>query len=147
MRRYFEWDYVADTVVEYTRHGNCKGCGLCCEARITFTAIRPYKRSLKGGGRASGSDGIWQEVNTGRWRYFVKILSIDIGHNKACGELQDDRMCAMHDDKSFLCREWPFSPRCIAPFPGCGYSFTEVQQGRISELRAGNDNLHTDAGE
>ena len=135
MRRYLEWDYVADTVTEYKRDGKCERCGACCGATITFTAIHPYKRSLRGGGRVSGREGIWQEVNTGRWRYFVRVLKIEIDLPKTCGELSEDKLCTMHKDKCFLCKEWPFSPRCIAPFPECGYSFTEIQRGRISKLR------------
>lgn len=133
MRRYLEWDYAADTVTEYERHGECTKCGACCEARIEFTIHRPYKRDTRSGGRETNSRGIWQEVNTGRWRYFFRMERADPNHDTRCSELTDDNLCAMHEDKCFLCREWPFSPRCTAPFPECGYGFTEIQRGRISE--------------
>jgi len=138
-RRYFEWDYVADTVIEWERHGSCKQCGACCRSGIEFIVHRPYKRDCRSGGREARESGIWQEVHMGRWRYFFSVTRIDPAHDGQCCELTEDNLCAMHTDKCFLCREWPFSPRCVAPFPECGYSFTEVQRGRISELRGGDD--------
>ncbi len=136
-RRYFEWDYVANTVIEWERHGTCNRCGVCCEASVTYEIQSPYKRSMRYGGRETDHKGIWQEVHTGRWRYFFKVVRVDVNSPTVCGELTDDKLCAMHADKCFLCQEWPFSPRCVAPFPECGYSFTEVQRGRISELEDG----------
>ena len=136
-RRYFEWDHVADTVIEWRREGSCKRCGACCRSGIEFIVHHPYKRDSRSGGRSDDGKGIWQEVNIGRWRYLFSVQKIDPNHSTQCGELTDDKLCAMHADKCFLCWEWPFSPRCVAPFPECGYSFTEVQRGRISELVEG----------
>jgi len=138
MKRYLEWDYVADTVIEYKRHGECNKCGGCCRTRVTYEIETPFKSERKAGGHNTDHTGIWQEVYQGRWRHFFKTIKVNMA-GPGCGDfgsdgLGDDGLCSHYGERSWICREWPFSPRCVAPFPECGYSFTEVRRRRISEM-------------
>ena len=136
MRRYLEWDCVADTVIEYERHGECKQCGACCRAHIQWEQSNRFATLSKAGGRDMGAmSGIWQEVYCGRWRHFFQMLRIR-PEQHTCHMLTDEGLCEGHDDvdRQWICKEWPFSPRQVMAFPGCGYSFTEIQRGRISEM-------------
>lgn len=136
IRRYLEWDYVANTVTEWEREGECKQCGACCRCRVTFKVEKPYGRDndkRKAGGHRTSHEGIWQEVNTGRWRHFFQLLGIDLTES-GCGH-EEDGVCDCHDDpdRPWICAEWPFSPRSIIAFPDCGYSFKEISYSWIEE--------------
>jgi len=137
-RRYVVWDYVADWAVEYKRVGECNRCGDCCEAHIGFKTEMPYQAGRKAGGHGTNQEGIWQEVNTGRWRHFYQLLFIRPGEGSKCpNNFTKDRLCATHEDvqRPWICREWPFSPRCIEPFERCSHSFEETGRWRIGERK------------
>ena len=134
MTRYYEWDYNSMEVTEFKRKGKCLQCGQCCRARITFTFTKPARsgRACDGGGETNG-EGIWQEVNRGRWRYFWKLGKIEPG-TITCEALTEEGLCEAHNEKSHLCAWWPMSPRCIADFAGCGYSFEEVNHWKFDGI-------------
>jgi Fe-S-cluster containining protein len=133
MRRYFEWDYPNDLVIEYRRDGSCKKCGECCRTRVAWEQSKPFASGKAGGHDTGNNKGVWQEVSTGRWRHFFRLHPIDREDTTSCCNL-DGNICTRHKDKPWICREWPFSPICIDSFPECGYSFTEIQRSEISGL-------------
>ena len=135
-RRYVVWDYVANWAVEYKRLGECNRCGDCCEAHVSFKTEKPYGAGRKAGGHRTSAEGIWQEVNAGRWRHHYQLLSIVPGGGSKCpSNFTEDRLCANHkdDERPWICKEWPFSPRCVGPFDHCDYSFEEIGRWRIEE--------------
>jgi Fe-S-cluster containining protein len=122
-RRYFEWDYVANRVIEWVRVGDCCQCGACCRVGIGFTFHEPYK-AQKAGGHETDGKGIWQEVRVGRWRHFFRIEYMAL-KGRGCPSLERG-LCTEYGTRPWICREWPFSPRCIEAIPECTYGFREV---------------------
>ena len=135
-RRYVVWDYVANWAIEYKRLGECNRCGDCCVAHVGFTTQKPYSAGRKAGGHKTSNEGAWQEVNTGRWRHFYQLLSIVPNEGSKCPDkFTEDRLCAGHEDEErpWICKEWPFSPRCVEAFDECSYSFEEIGRWRIGK--------------
>jgi len=94
----------------------------------------------KAGGHLTNGEGIWQEVKIGRWRHFFRLIKINLDE-LGCNDCDDDTgLCGIYgnDIRSWICNEWPFSPRCIVPFPECGYSFEEIGRWNISETEGGD---------
>jgi len=131
MIRYYEWDYDAQIVTEYARHGQCNKCGECCHWTVHFGAIKPYRaRSLRNGSGSTTGRGIWQEINLGRWSYFFCLGNMEPGGE--CPSFDEEtNLCNAHEgtERGKICELWPFSPRCLEHFPQCGYSFSIVEQG------------------
>ena len=127
-RRYFEWDYVVNRVMEWARVGHCCQCGACCRADIgfEFESTRVY-RAKKAGGYHTAGKGVWQEICVGRWRHFFRIDWVAVD-GRGCGSLEKG-LCTEYEHRPWICREWPFSPRCIEALPECTYGFREVLRG------------------
>ena len=132
--RYYEWDFVANEVVKWERHGECKKCGACCKSKVQFGFQKPFQ-TTKAGGHTTDEIGIWTEVDMGRWRHFFKMQAIQLD-GPGCPTLTDDNLCDGHEDdeRAWICKKWPFSPRCVAAFPDCGYSFKEAERWRMDEI-------------
>lgn len=133
---YREWDYNSMRVTEYKRSGECKACGACCRAHVSFSHTTPPRAGdpYKGGSTTYGK-GVWQEVDMGRWSYFYEI-TVD-SEEKVCGCLSDKNLCNYHEDpdRSMICRVWPIGPTCIAQFPLCGWSFECIGQWEFAQNR------------
>lgn len=125
--RFFEWDYGHGIAAEYERQGECRKCGICCRQRVHFAYQKPpYKGEPRNGGKSTDGEGVWLEVQQGRWRHFYKIKNVDRG--EPCSSLGNDNLCACHDHKPLLCTVWPITPKCIEAFPDCGFSFKEIRR-------------------
>jgi len=127
-RRYFEWDYVANRVIEWVRVGTCCRCGTCCRGSIgyNFENVKTYHANKAGGYYTTGR-GVWQEIRAGRYRHFFRMEYMAVKGRGWCGSFENG-LCAEYEHRSWICREWPFSPRCIAPFAECTYGFREVDR-------------------
>lgn len=131
-RRYFEWDYVANRVIEWVRVGECCQCGACCRATIGFhfEDTRLYAAEKAGGYHTNGM-GVWQEIRVGgRWRHFFQVIYMAV-KGRGCPALEKG-LCAHYEDRKWICREWPFSPRCVEALGECTYAFREVSRGQFT---------------
>lgn len=138
MTRYFELDFDNDTVIEYTRRGECNLCGACCIAvvsfQITTKPIDRIKRDGRNGGDTPGDSGKWQAVFiNGHWRFWKLTGVENLGLDRKCGMLTANNRCKIHMGKSLLSREWPMTPSHIEPFSECSYSFSELARWSIAE--------------
>jgi len=125
MLRYYEWDYDTKTVTEYARRGQCNKCGECCRWAVHYIGVKPYRaRSLRNGSSGTTGEGVWQEIDCGRWSYYFSIANVEPGGE--CWNFDAAaNLCKVHADagRGKICTLWPFSPRCLEHFPQCGYSF------------------------
>jgi Fe-S-cluster containining protein len=131
--RFYEWNYDSDIVTEYHRSGECKQCGKCCQAQITFNVVKPRRNIGRKGGATTNELGVWSEVNLGRWSYFWKITDVDFDYD-GCECQNEKGLCDYHDEKENICALWPMSPKCLEHFPDCGYAFEKTGEWKISEL-------------
>ena len=134
-----EWDYDNNVATEYERKGQCNQCGECCVAKITYIAIPhlkdcdtldPHNWWLYVDGK-----GIWNEVSWHGTRKYLKLTEIAL-IEKRCENLTRSNKCLEHlfsGRSSLLCGMWPLSPRCVEPFPNCGFSFVEVNHWTIEK--------------
>ncbi len=128
-RRYFEWDYVANRVTEWVRVGHCCQCGACCRVSIGFLvdSSKTYGAAKAGGYHTTGRS-VWQEIRVGgRWRHFFQVDYVAV-KGRGCPSLERG-LCTEYENRPWICREWPFSPRCVEATPECTYGFREVSRG------------------
>jgi len=127
-RRYFEWDYVSNRMTEWARVGHCCQCAACCQNSIgfKFESSKLYEAKKSGSYYTTGK-GIWQEVRVGgRYRHFFQMEYV-AAKGKGCASLERG-LCEEYEHRTWICREWPFSPRCIEATSECTYGFREVDR-------------------
>lgn len=133
-RRYLEWDYSHDQVIEYRKLGECHKCGQCCHAFISFMVLGSIGKNKRNGGITTDSKGLWHEVDKGHWRHFFKMVETRLD-DRICPSLGEDQLCRDYDRRHAICEEWPFGPSNLTSFPDCGFRFELIRQWRISELK------------
>jgi hypothetical protein len=141
--RFFEWDYDADSVVEYARDGECNECGACCSVLIKFAPYPTGQGQLnpilgwdsRNGEFINARKGKITEVRVGgKSRYFYDITITD--EPERCAMLTDDNRCRVHLGKRLLSRAWPITPDQVAAFKDCSYTFREIGRWKISEVES-----------
>lgn len=139
-RSFVEWDFDNKIVTQYEREGRCNQCGECCKVKITFIGI-PSLESSEGSSEPqewwSGTDrsGTWNEIQWYGARKFIQLRKLALSEDR-CKDLTRSNKCLMRlfgEWSSVFCMAWPLSPKCIEPFPNCGYSFVETGHWTIKE--------------
>lgn len=147
MIRYFEWDFETGYVTEYTRQGECNGCGACCMTLIRWEYSQDVHRELtlhtglttwnfgNGSPYMDYPTGVYTSVLIGgKWRYFRDLTVHTDEPQKKCRELTDDLKCRVHMGKRLISSAWPMLPRHVAPFSECSYEFTEIARWHWQSL-------------
>ena len=132
--KFLEWDYDNNTVTTYEREGQCKQCADCCRANIIYDIYPALKGSPAEQDWWDGK-GVWHAAQHQGVRGFIRITSLE-PNSGGCERLTYDNRCQkrlFHEELSVVCRDWPFSPKCIEQFPNCGHSFIVKNQKAISE--------------
>jgi len=99
----------------WTRHGECNGCGACCQVLIQPVTLRVTLPALERDyltARGLTPDDQGRAVVTGA------LVS-------PCPQLTAENRCVLHESgaKPRYCRDYPTAPEQIAPHP-CSYWFT-----------------------
>jgi len=138
--KYYDWDYVNGVCIQYRRTGECRKCGKCCLSSVHYGAVKPYRAgNMRNGGPATDGGGLWHEIHIGRRGYFFKLGSVAaLANNEPkCGGFDElSGLCLEHEHpgRGRICTLWPFSPKCLEHFPGCGYSFEEIDRWNMDDL-------------
>lgn len=105
---------------DWVRHGECDGCGYCCEAlthpiQINFSQNDPDWIEARG----LPKDGI-------TW---LPIIS-------PCPQLSEEKRCSIYENRPGQCKDFPVDPSQIEKVP-CVYWFESVVTGeRIGGTRS-----------
>jgi len=143
VRRYLKWDYDAQAVTEYRRHGQCNNCGQCCRAHIQYELAGPHatedRRSAQVGTGTSES-GVWHEVSEGEHRWMIGNAIVSQQGKHQCPLLDGDTLlCTKHEEKDpesnelALCALWPMGPEHVESFDECSYEFEEIASWRMQD--------------
>lgn len=118
---------------EWIRHGECNGCGRCCEvllhpamARIKVAVTDPAYLAARG--LTPDREG------------FVQVIGDLVA---PCPQLTPEKRCGLHDTKPEYCRDYPTRPEQIASFP-CSYYFTRGTEvwGGLASPHPGRQEMH-----
>lgn len=131
MTRYLAWDFDAGEAVEFERKGECNQCGECCRVLIRFQWCDTTGDGGRNGGNATDGKGVWEEIETPAGRRFFRLQEIQPGGG-GCPQLLGNQ-CQEHDasDRAMCCTEWPWHPDQVKAFPGCSYTFEEINRWRF----------------
>jgi Fe-S-cluster containining protein len=134
VKKSYLWDYDKKVAIQYARVGECNICGLCCQGRISFTVVGILEKdNPESGGRGTSEEGQWVEVSPNGQKIYFKMKEYE-PCDKQCKNLQEDGKCGAYGQRSTLCREWPFSPSNLTPFPDCSYKFIKVGQWTFKDI-------------
>lgn len=133
-KKSYLWDYDKKVAIQYARVGECNMCGQCCQGVINFSVVGILEKdNPESGGRATSEEGQWIEVSPNGQKIYFKMKEYD-PCDRQCKNLMEDGRCGVYSQRSTLCREWPFSPSDLIPFPDCSYKFVKVGQWTFDEI-------------
>jgi Fe-S-cluster containining protein len=133
-KKIYLWDYDRKIAVQYARYGECNMCGACCRGIIHFSVVNMIEKdNPDNGGRATSKEGQWVEVSPNGQKLYFKMREYE-RRDRQCKYLQGNGTCGVYLERSTLCREWPFSPSDLIPFPDCSYRFFKVGQWTFNEI-------------
>jgi Fe-S-cluster containining protein len=133
-KKSYLWDYDKKIAIQYIRVGECNMCGACCRGIINFSVVNMIEKdNPDNGGKATSQEGQWVEVCPNGQKIYFKMREYD-RCERQCKHLKGDATCGVYSKRSTLCREWPFSPTDLIPFPDCSYEFVKVGQWTFDEI-------------
>jgi Fe-S-cluster containining protein len=134
VKKSYLWDYDKKIAIQYVRIGECNMCGACCRGTIHFSVVNMIdKDNPDNGGMATSREGQWVEVCPNGHKIYFKMREYE-RCDRQCKYLQTNNACGVYSERSTLCREWPFSPSDIVPFPDCSYKFFKVGQWDFDDI-------------
>jgi hypothetical protein len=144
--QFYEWNYDEGVVILYQRLGDCNSCGDCCTAAIRFAVagavkpgLTPWEENANGGAMTNG-EGVWAEVRVNGERRYFQQVSAEPGASR-CTNLTEDNRCAIHASKPLFHKAWPITPRQMASFTRCSYSFREIARWPLADLKPADEQL------
>jgi len=112
-------------VTDWARHGECNGCGACCQAEGLVRIIHPV---------ASGEDLEYMRVRGYRFDLVPGMACAAATTALPCP--QHDALagrCRIYDRRPLTCREFPIHPGQVEGFGRCSYWF----ESPLGERRGG----------